>query len=263
MTPFNSFWCCTGTGMENHAKYGDSIYFHTGDTLYVNLFIASELDWQDKGLRLRQDTAFPEEPGTTLVFEVEGGGPVDLALNLRIPAWITEGGSVLINGRRFDAFASPGSFLTIRRAWSDGDRVELALPMSLRLERLPDDPTVAAILYGPVVLAADLGPLSEEHLKYARSELSVRGHHGPVGDPVPVPEFKIPAEKAGAVSDPNDPSAWIEPVPGRPLTFRTDSVGDPEDVTLIPFYKLFDRYYSIYFTVLYPGQERPRPFRRR
>jgi len=252
MTPYNSFWCCTGTGMENHAKYGDSIYFHSDDALFVNLFIASELDWAEKGIKLRQETGFPEEQGTTLVFDA--AKPVEFTLNLRIPAWAAEGGSVSINGKKLETFGSPRSFLKVRRIWKAGDRVELSLPMSLRLEPLPDDTKIAAIMYGPIVLAADLGPLSETHERYASSELTVRGHHGPVGDPVPVPKFKVPGD---------DPNAWIKPVAGKPLTFQTAGVGDPDDVTLIPFHKLFGRYYSVYFTVLLPGQQETPPPRRR
>ncbi len=155
MTPEDSFWCCTGSGVENHAKYGDSIYFHDGDGVYVNLFIASELDWAEKGLKLRQETRFPEEPKTTLV--VTAAKPVEAAIRLRIPAWIAPGGYVEVNGTRLREFSSPSSFLTVRRTWRSGDRIELALPMSLRLERLPDAPDVAAFLYGPIVLAGRLG----------------------------------------------------------------------------------------------------------
>ena len=147
MTPEDSFWCCTGTGMENHAKYGDSIYFHGADSLYVNLFIASELSWPEKGLTVRQDTKFPEEQGTKIT--ITAARPVELALNLRIPGWIAAGGYARLNGKKLEAFAAPSSYLTLRRTWKTGDTVELALPMDLRLDRLPDDPKIAAILYGP------------------------------------------------------------------------------------------------------------------
>jgi hypothetical protein len=96
-TPDDSFWCCSGTGVENHAKYGDSIYFHDGETLYINLFIASELSWPEKGLTLRQETAFPKEQGTTLVLNAPGD--IDLELRIRIPYWATKGVSVKINGK--------------------------------------------------------------------------------------------------------------------------------------------------------------------
>jgi DUF1680 family protein len=244
MAPEDSFWCCTGTGMENHAKYGDSIYFHNDESLYANLFIASELSWPEKGLRVRQETRFPEEPGTTLTISTDDR--LDLALRIRIPGWIAEGGRVKINGEELGAFASPGSFLTIQRTWTSGDRVDVSLPMDLRLEWLPGDPKSAAVLYGPIVLAAPLGAegLTEDKISNA---------YAPSGDPIPVPVFKVPQ---------TDPNAWIKPVESEPLTFQTQGVGDPQDVTLIPFYKLFGERYSIYWTLLLPGQEeteQPRP----
>ncbi len=156
MTPEDSFWCCTGTGMENHAKYGDSIYFHDGDGLFVNLFIASELDWAEKGLKVRQETRFPEEPKTTLVVH---GGQAGRARppHPRSPAGSPTAASSRSTGRSSRSSSSPSSYLTVRRVWKNGDRVEVALPMELRLERLPDRSDVAAILYGPIVLAGELG----------------------------------------------------------------------------------------------------------
>ena len=248
MTPEDSFWCCTGTGMENHAKYGDSIYFHGPDALYVNLFIASELSWPEKGLILRQDTKFPEEPGTRLT--VTTAKPIELALNLRIPGWIARGGFVKINGKKIEAFAEPSSFLTLRRTWKSGDTVELALPMDLHLDRLPDDPKIAAILYGPIVLAGQLG---SEGLAAAKTS-GAYGPEGPEGAPVAVPEFHIPG---------NDLTTWIKPVAGQALTFQTMGAGQPKDVTLIPFYKLFGERYSVYWTILLPGQEEGKPNLRR
>ncbi len=242
MSPYDSFWCCTGTGMENHAKYGDSIYFHDADGLFVNLFIASELNWTEKGLKVRQETRFPEEPGTTLVFSA--AKPVRLALRIRIPEWIAEGGFVKANGQRLAQFSSPSSYLTVDRVWKNGDRVEVSLPMSLHLERLPDRRDIAAILYGPIVLAGELGGGE------ALTRDKVYGQYGPEGNPVPVPSFErhdeVPLEK------------WIKPVPGKPLTFQTVNAGKPYDVTLIPFYKLFGQRYSIYWELAKPPQHRER-----
>lgn len=235
MTPEDSFWCCTGSGIENHAKYGDSIYFHDGDGVFVNLFISSELDWAGKGLKLRQETRFPEEPKTTLA--VTAAKPVEAAIHLRIPAWIGPGGYVAINGERLREFSSPSSFLTVRRTWRTGDRIELALPMSLRMERLPDAPNVVAFLYGPIVLAGRLG--GAEGL----TKEKVYGPYGPSGDPAAVPALEVEGD---------DPAAWLKPVAGRPLTFRTDGIGRPSDVTLTPFYKLFDERYAIYWELRPP-----------
>src|ERR1022692_3436979 len=122
-TEYDSFWCCTGTGVEEYAKLNDSIYFHDEDGVYVNLFIPSELKWAEKGVTLRQQTAFPNEPSTTLTISAEK--PVDLAVRLRIPYWLTSGGSVKINGKPLEAIAGPGSYLTIARKWRNGDRIEM------------------------------------------------------------------------------------------------------------------------------------------
>jgi len=229
MTPFDSFWCCTGTGMENHAKYGDSIYFHDRDSVFVNLFIASELKWPEKGFGLRQETRFPEEGKTTLV--VTAAGPGETALRIRIPAWAEKGGSVTLNGKKLDVFSGPSSYFTLKRAWKKGDRIEVVLPMKLRLERTPDNVNIAAVLYGPIVLAGELGPVNMPDDK-------VFGSYGPSGDPVAVPKLAVKSA---------DPSTWIKPVPGKPLTFRTENVGVPTDITLVPFYKLFGQRYTVYW----------------
>ena len=231
MTAEDSFWCCTGTGMENHAKYGDSIYFQDEDGLYVNLFIASELDWAEKGIKLRQETRFPEEQGTNLIFTA--ARPGEFALRIRIPAWVAAGGSVKINGRKLETFGSPGSYLTVKRVWKTGDRVDVSLPMNLRLERLPDDPRTVAILYGPTVLVGELGAEGVTDDK-------VVNQYAPTGDPVPVPSFETKSE---------DPNTWIRPVAGKPLTFQTAGVGKPNDVTLVPFYKLTGQRYGIYWKI--------------
>jgi uncharacterized protein len=231
MTPADSFWCCTGTGMENHAKYGDSIYFRDADGIYVNQFIASELAWSEKGFRLRQETRFPEEGKTVLVVTAARSG--ELALHIRIPYWVRKGGCVKINGKAEAAFSDPSSYLVLKRTWRTGDRIEVLLPMGLHIERTPDDINTIAVLYGPVVLAGDLGPIDLPGEK-------VIGPMGPEGDPIAVP--KLSARDA-------DPSAWIKPAPGKPLTFMTNGVGVPGDVTLVPFYKLFGRRYTVYFQI--------------
>ncbi|HEY6930564.1 MAG TPA: glycoside hydrolase family 127 protein, partial [Thermoanaerobaculia bacterium] len=119
--PLGAFWCCTGTGVEEFAKLADSIYFHDGAGLYVNLFIPSELHWPEKGLRVRQETAFPDEERTRLTFTADT--PVPMALSLRIPWWATRGGRVRINGETLPAFATPSSYLVLDRVWKTGDHV--------------------------------------------------------------------------------------------------------------------------------------------
>ena len=242
MKPLDSFWCCTGTGMENHAKYGDSIYFHDGAGVFVNLFIASELDWTEKGVRIRQETRFPDEAMTTIT--VGAAKPVRLALRIRVPVWAAGPCVVRLNGKAIEVTSSPSSYLTIDREWKGGERLEVDLPMALRLESLPDRPDIAAFVYGPIVLAGALGGGDK------LTEDMVYGKYGPEGEPVRVPYFDV---------KPTDPlDTWIKSVAGMPLTFRTSYAGKPEDVTLVPFYKLFGERYTIYWQIGAPPQRRER-----
>jgi uncharacterized protein len=226
-TPFDSFWCCVGTGMENHTKYGDAIYFHSDDALWVNLFIASELNWREKGLSLTQETRYPD--ADTVRFTFKSRRPVTLALRLRYPAWATQGLNVSVNGRPQSVNAKPSSFVEIRRRWKTGDRVELKIPMSLRLEALPDNPNRAAVLYGPTVLAGELGPDGGA------------GGAGLILAPALITEERPLAE-------------WIKPVSGEPSTFQTVGVGKPRDVTLYPFYRMHNRRYAVYWDLFTPQQ---------
>ena len=130
-TPEDSFWCCTGTGVESQTKYGDSIYWHDADGLLVNLFIPSELAWPERGLTLRQQTHYPAEDSTRL--ELRCRQPQELTLRIRYPGWAQRGLSLSVNGQAVSHNAQPGSFVALRRRWQTGDRVEVRLPMNLRL----------------------------------------------------------------------------------------------------------------------------------
>jgi len=236
--PDDSFWCCVGTGMENHAKYGDTIYFHDAASLYVNLFIASELTWREKGLVVRQQTRFPEEEATRLTFESER--PTKLAVRVRYPAWARSGITVSVNGRRQPVAARPGSYVAIEREWKTGDTLEVKLPMDLHVEAMPDDPKTVAILYGPVVLAGDLG---------ANGLTDARRYGSPAPATDPSTDPKVPV----FMTDARRLVASVKPVQGEPLTFRTQGIGRPGDVTLRPFYSIFDRFYSVYWKVYTPA----------
>jgi uncharacterized protein len=243
-TEDQSFWCCTGSGVEEYSKLNDSIYWHDRDGLYVNLFIPSELDWTEKGFKLRQETRFPEQPGTTLL--VTAAKPASMPLRLRIPGWLGDAPTVKINGRALEASAAPGSYLTITRAWKAGDRIELALPMRLHSESMPDDRSTQAFLYGPLVLAGDLGSegLSERLIVGPNAPRLPRpgGNFQRRPDaPPPVPTIEIPSFRASG-----DPSAWIKPG-DAPLTFRT--TGQRQDVSLVPLNRIFGKRYSVYWQV--------------
>ncbi|MFI9585379.1 beta-L-arabinofuranosidase domain-containing protein [Streptomyces sp. NPDC052236] len=148
---YYDFTCDHGTGMEDNTKYADSIYFHDGTTLYVNLFIASTLNWSSQGITLRQDTTFPETPGSKLTIT----GPGTFTLKIRVPSWAT-GATIKVNGSA-QSGVTPGSPATITRAWASGDVVDITLPMAVRREATPDNPATQAVLYGPIVLAGAYG----------------------------------------------------------------------------------------------------------
>ena len=257
-TEDQSFWCCTGTGVEEYSKLNDSIYWHDQDGLYVNLFIPSELNWAEKGLRIRQETNFPEQPDTTLI--VTADDPVEMPIRIRIPGWADSGGVVKLNGKPLETFAGPGSYLAIKRKWRTGDRVELTMPMRLHIESMPDDARIQALVYGPLVLAADLGSdgLKPEMTEgpnapelWELPELSVAAAEFVPARTVPArdghPERHIPAQMIPALrAAAADPNAWIKPA-GGPASFRT--TGQEKDLTLQPINSLFEKRYSVYLQV--------------
>ncbi len=226
--PFDSFWCCTGTGVENHAKYGRSIYFHDGGRrLYVNLFIASELNWKARGLKLRQETKYPDQHGTRLVFRCRS--PVELSLNVRHPAWASSGFEIRVNGKQQAAASKPGSYAVVTRTWQSGDTVEISMPFSLRTEGFRDDPRRLAFLHGPLVLSAEVDR----------------------NKPYPA-----------VVASEDQLLAGLKPVPGKPSTFsgsaqvfRVSGAEANRGVRLEPFYKMHGgRHYVVYWDVLTPAQ---------
>jgi DUF1680 family protein len=234
-TAEDSFWCCVGTGMENPPRYGEAIYARQGDALLVNLFLASELAWREKGLVVRQETRFPDEAGTRLVLRLQS--KTRFALRVRHPAWVKDGFAVKVNGQAQPVASEPGSYATIDRAWRDGDVVEVLLPMALRFEAFADDPSRGAFLFGPIVLAADLGA----------EGLDARARFGPTAPEVRLEELPPAPVLVGA--SPAEALAHVKPAPGL-LTFRTEGIGRPGDVLLRPFFRLADRRYAVYFDVL-------------
>jgi len=236
-TPGYSFWCCTGTGAESFSKFGDSIYFHDHDGIYVNLYIPSEVTWKEKGVRLTQDTHFPA--ANTTRFTVHAPRATRMALRLRIPYWIAGDGTVSLNGRRLDGFATPSSYFVLDRTWRDGDTVELALPMAVRTEPTPDDPSVQALMYGPLVLAGRLG---------TEGLTSANLRAGPT-KPRTVPEYPhhsaIPAPALAANGA--EPGKWIVLTDRNRLAFHT--VGQEYDLELVPFSDIMDERYAVYWKV--------------
>lgn len=214
------FTCCIGTGMENHSKYGGSIYFHNDKELFVNQFIASELTWNEKGMKVTQTTRYPEEQGTAL--EISTGEPVELTVNIRYPSWATQGIEIAVNGHKKHIDNQPGSFVPLKRKWKNGDRIEVTIPFELRLESMPDDSLRVAVFYGPAVLAGELGPVGDQASP----------------DTLPVPVL---------MTTDRDPANWMKPVDNSINTFMTDSTGRPRDVQMKPFYVTYDERYSIFW----------------
>jgi uncharacterized protein len=247
-TEDQTFWCCTGTGIEEHAKLADSIYWRDDQGLYVNLFIGSELDWPEESFKLRQETKYPESEQTAVTIVSAGRRP--MTIRLRVPGWLRSAPLVKLNGTQLDASAEPGSYLTVTRTWKAGDRVEMNLPMHLHIEAMPDEPGTQAFLYGPLVLAGDLGNdgLTEAHIVGPNLRVGAGGieQHGsplgPVNRTPSVPDIEIPAFRAAGP----DPNSWIKPA-DESGTFHT--VGQRPNVTLVPLNRLFDRRYSVYWQV--------------
>ncbi|KAF2687159.1 DUF1680-domain-containing protein [Lentithecium fluviatile CBS 122367] len=152
-TDYNSFWCCQGTALETNTKLMDSIYFYDSSTLWVNLFTPSILNWSQRGVTVTQTTSFPLNDTTTL--RVTGSG--DWAMRIRIPAWTT-GAEIKINGQEAEGVEiKSGTYAQLSRAWKSGDTVTVKLPMKLRAVPANDNPNVAAVAYGPVVLSGNYG----------------------------------------------------------------------------------------------------------
>jgi len=221
-TPFDSFWCCVGTGMETHAKHGDSVFWEGAGTLYVNLYVPATLDWAARGIRLALETAYPFGERVTLrITEAHGGEVLDLAL--RRPGWCPAAAACL-NGVPVEASAGADGYLRLRRAWRTGDTIELDLPMSLRTEPTPDDPATVAFLRGPLVLAADLGPAGD-HCDGTGPAL--------VGD---------------------DPLAGMKGLDAARGRYESRGLVQPADLEFAPFFALHDRQTAVYFRQFTPGQ---------
>jgi hypothetical protein len=216
--PFD-FTCCIGSGMENHSKYGRNIYYHNNNELFVFQYIASELTWKEKGIIITQKTSYPEEQGSHLEFSCEN--PIKLTLMLRYPEWAHNGIVLSVNDKEEKVMSKAGSYIPIERTWNTGDRVEISIPFSLHIEVMPDDTNRIAVMYGPLVMAGDLGPIADTAIK----------------SPDYVPVMK---------SENRDPSTWMTPLEGKTNRFRTNNTGNPRDIELRPFYTIYDRRYSVY-----------------
>ena len=244
-------WCCVGSGIESHARHGEFIYAHDADSLYVNLFIASRLDWRERGIKLTQSTRFPDESRTRLTVERSG----EFALKVRYPGWVAPGAlKVRLNGKPVKVTAKPGSHVELRRTWKAGDQVDVELPMRTTLEPMPGLKNYVAVLHGPIVLAAKT-PQAGEQLNF-RADGSRMGHiaHGAVCPQEAAPVFVSPDLNRA------DFIRRFKPVPGQPLTFTAPGLiqgrKDADQLQLIPFFRLHDSRYMVYWARSTPARQR-------
>ncbi len=230
-TPYHSFWCCVGTGMENHSKYGKFIYVHNNDSLYVNLFIPSVVKWTGKGLTVTQETDFPMSQTSTLHLNLKTSEV--LTFEIRRPYWAGPGYEIKVNGKKVATDGKPESYESIKREWRNGDRIEVTLPMRLSVVPMANDSDKVAIMYGPIVLAGELGGYIP--LPYAKENNQF----------FDIPDVSVPnLEIAGKPVD-----DWLKPVPGKPLHFRTVGVGIPHDVEMKPLYEISHQHYTVYWDI--------------
>ena len=220
---YRAFTCCVGSGMESHALHGDGIYYEAKDRLWVNLYAPSTANWQSEGVTVTMQTAFPDGDAATIKLVVQKQKV--FTLSLRRPSWAEAGFLINVNGKQFAGESKPGSYVDIKRAWKTGDTITLVLPKTLRIEGLADNKNRAALMWGPLVLAGDLGP----ERRGAPTES--------------IPSFVIEEKPV---------SQWLQPVADRVGVFRTVAVGrvtdgSAKEMEFVPFYKLHRRMYSLYW----------------
>jgi uncharacterized protein len=240
-TANEGMWCCVGSGMENHGKYNQFIFTHRQDSLYLNLFIASELNWKNKNVRIRQETKFPFDEEVTLKV-IEGNS--QFTLMVRYPFWVKEGAlKITINGKPFPSVSKPSSYVAINRKWKKGDDIRIVLPMHARLEQLPNVPNYVALLNGPILLAARTGT---EDLKGLMAN-DGRWAHIASGK-------RLPIDKAPIIIEDSVPEILkkLKPVEGKPLTFVFTDIRmeNPTKVVLEPFFQIHDSRYMMYWMAL-------------
>jgi DUF1680 family protein len=230
---FLDFTCCVGSGMESHALHGYGIYYESAQKLWVSLYVPTRANWEAQGVEVEMQTDFPV--GETASLKVTPKSAKKFTLALRRPYWAGVGFSVKVNGHALQDLPKADSYVEITRTWKEGDTVELTLPKTLRKEPLPDNPERFALMWGPLVLAGDLGPERQEQERGSRRNAA--------GDSAPV---------LVAAAEPVE--SFLKPVAGKPGTFVTSGVGLTSEVTFVPFYLLPRRRYAIYWDMFTPEE---------
>ena len=238
--PQTSFWCCVGSGLENHARYGEMIYAHKGnDQLYVNLFIPSTLEWGD--INIEQSTSFPDEEGTSVIVTSKKGKNKKFTLNIRVPEWVNEGElSLTINGKTEKVNIADG-YVKVNRSWKDGDKLHISMPMHLRAIDMPDNSHNYSFLYGPIVLASRMGTQRQDGMFADDS----RGGHIAQGPRLPLQNMPV------VVGSTDDILSHITKTDGKmEFTLKGVSPENYEGMKLEPFYRIHESRYMVYWPVL-------------
>lgn len=235
----HSFWCCVGSGLENHGKYGELIYAHDKKNLYVNLFIPSTLNWKEKGIALTQNTKFPFEEQSSIQLTLKKSQK--FALKFRYPSWIADGKmKIKINNKEIALEKDSNSYVSIERKWRTGDVISIILPMHNKTEQLPDKSAWVSFVHGPIVLAAITDTTD---LKGLRADDSRMGHiaNGPI----------YPIEDAPLlVSNNADLATSLTSVANKPFTFSASDLIYQEkykNLQLVPFFQIHDARYMLYW----------------
>lgn len=239
--PNQAMWCCVGSGMENHGKYGQMIYTHQGnDSLYVNLFIASRLNWKEKGLTLVQQTRFPDEASTTL--SLTTGSPVSCKLLIRHPDWVNASDfKITVNNKIIATVSQPGTYFTLDRTWNNNDQIRIELPMQHHFEEMPNVPKYIALLYGPILLGAKTG---NQGLTGLVADDSRWAH---------IANGELLALNTAPIIEGNRDSILqqFSPVEGQTLSFRAPQLfpdqPNYQSIVFEPFYKIHDSRYMMYW----------------
>jgi hypothetical protein len=221
----HSFTCCVGTGMENHALHGDGIFYESNDRLWINFYTPSLADWKHEHAKIEVQSDFPE--GESASVKLHLSARATFTLSLRRPSWAGNGFEVRINDRVVDKLPAAGDYVQLKRRWKEGDTITLRLPKQLQAQPLPDNPRRVALLWGPLVLAGDLGE-----------------------DERSAPHDPVPVFVAG-----NEPlDQWLKPISNQPGNFHSIGVGREHDVDFVPFYRLHRRRYAAYWDLFTPEE---------
>ena len=215
---FNTFTCCVGSGLENHSKYAEQVYSNDGhNTIWINLFIPSILNWKEKGVVMRQETLFPESNTVNLLFSQAKA--IRLNLKIRKPLWNMGEPLIWVNGKKYSAETDQSGYFTISGNFNKSDSIRIEYSMQLYTEAMPDNPNRIAFKYGPLVLA------------------------GLLGKEMPDPVYGTPV----LMTNERNPAKWLVELNPSGPEFEMKAVGKPFDVKMVPFYKIYDQYYSVYW----------------